>query len=385
MNMLLHKSKLALAALAMAGAAMPASAGLVINLIDKGGVTGSPAEQGFKIAAKYWERALTNNAVVNFEVSYANLGPGILGGTRSTLVDFVPIAAYYNALAATGNSSLDAKAVANLAPLSATGSVTVKVPEYAHPASFDGVAAAGSRIAPDNTAISSTLALSSANVKALVGGMQNQVDGQIQFSNAFAFDFDPTDGIAAGNYDFIGVAVHEMGHALGYLSGAQDFDYSVGDGFLTDSYWWGYGMDMFRYSAPGVLDWTFGANSYFSIDGGVTPYEGGYFSTGDVHGDGWQASHWKAPNTCFNLLGIMNPYTCGGMTDVVQSLDLAALDAIGWNTAVDVEANPAYGITTAQMYRDYMSAIPEPASLALVMASIGIMGGVMRRRARKAD
>ena len=62
--------KLTVAALLMAGAALPASAGPTINLIDIGGVTGSPAEEGFRIAAKYWESVLTNNAVINFQVGY---------------------------------------------------------------------------------------------------------------------------------------------------------------------------------------------------------------------------------------------------------------------------------------------------------------------------
>ena len=69
--------KLTVAALLMAGAALPASAGPTINLIDIGGVTGSPAEEGFRIAAKYWESVLTNNAVINFQVGYAPLPPSV--------------------------------------------------------------------------------------------------------------------------------------------------------------------------------------------------------------------------------------------------------------------------------------------------------------------
>lgn len=40
----------------------------------------------------------------------------------------------------------------------------------------------------------------------------------IGFNSAFNFDFDPTDGIAAGKLDFDSVAVHEIGHALGFTS-----------------------------------------------------------------------------------------------------------------------------------------------------------------------
>ena len=99
-----------------------------------------------------------------------------------------------------------------------------------------------------------------------------------------------------------------------------------GGGYFVDDYWWGYGADMFRYSAPGVLDWTFGTSSYFSLDGGVTPYLDGYFSTGEVYGDGWQASHWKNPGACVDFRGIMNPYICNGVGDSVSALDLALFD-----------------------------------------------------------
>jgi PEP-CTERM motif len=374
-------------AMAMAAFTVSATAGATINLIDIGGVTGSQAEKGFKIAAKYWESVLTNNVVLNFNVGFSNLGPNILGSTGSNLFQFVPVSDYYSLLGSNANmSTLDQQAFANLAPLSGTGSLTVTVPQYFNTMTLNGAATTGIRIAPDNTAISQTIALSTANGKALVGGGTNIIDAEIQFSSAFNFDFNPTNGITAGSYDFIGVAVHEMGHALGFISGADDFDYVAGSSTPNiDDAWWGYGMDMFRYSAPGVLDWTFGTDSYFSLDGGVTRYMGGSLSTGAFNGDGNQASHWKEPNQatpCLNFLGIMNPYICNAQVDSVTGLDLALFDAIGWNLNVDVTANPGYRMSTAQMYSDFASSVPEPSSVALLLAALGIMGAVSRRRAK---
>jgi len=362
--------------------AAPASA-LTIELNDIGGVTGSAAELGFQRAAKFWESVFTNDATIRLDVGYAHLGEGILGQTGSTLETYVPITAYRNTLAATGDSALDAAAVANFAATNGNGGVEVLVPGYFNPATQNGVDPTTSRLAPDN-AINETIALSTANVKALLGNVYDptMADGEITFSSDFDFDFDPRNGVTAGSYDFIAVAVHEIGHALGFLSGADDFDYSAGPVPGIDNYWWGYGLDMFRYSESGengdpILDWRPGADSYFSVDGGATAL--GYFSTGENFGDGWQASHWKAPTAapfCDGLLGIMNPYACNGRSGIVTGLDLALFDAIGWNVNVDVLAGP-YAYTTSQMADAY---VPEPSTWALMIMGLGMTGALLRRR-----
>ncbi|MBX3484197.1 NF038122 family metalloprotease [Phenylobacterium sp.] len=369
------------AAAAMA-ASTPASA-LEIVLHDIGGVTGSRAEQGFVIAAKYWESVLTNNAVVHINVGYSDLGPNVLGSTGSSLLTFVPIADYYDALAFTGTSALDALAVANLSPVSGSGSVNVLVPNYSDAGAQTGAVTGESRVAPDGLEISSTIALTSANAKAFgVDFGPDFIDAEIQFSSQFAFDFNPLNGIAAGRYDFIGVAIHEIGHALGFVSSADDFDFIAAIGYdgPVDDFWWGYGLDLFRYTSAGQLDWQADVPAYFSIDGGQTALMDGYFSTGSFTGDGNQASHWKEPNQatpCLNFRGIMNPYICGGTGDAVTGLDLALFDAIGWNLNVDV-LNGNYHFTTAQAYQAF--GVPEPSTWAVTILGFGLLGAAMRRR-----
>jgi hypothetical protein len=358
----------------------PASAQTKIVLHDIGGVAGSPAEAGFRIAASYWESVLTNNVTIDFDVGFSALGPGVLGGTSTSLYTYVPIQDYYDALVANGVSALDAQAIAHLEPLSANGSVAPIVPQYRNQANHTGVNATGSRVAPDGEAISSTIAVASSTWQALTGDVSG-TDANIQFSSTFAFDFDPSDGITAGQYDFIGVAIHEMGHALGFLSGADDFDYSVGGGFPVDEYWWGYASDLFRYSADGQLNWNFDTPSYFSIDGGASAFLGNsYYSTGENNGDGWQASHWRAPGGCANFVGIMNPYICDGLVDSITAQDLGFFDAIGWNVNVDVLANPNYNFTTAQVYA---AAVPEASSWMMMILGFGALGGAMRYRTRR--
>ncbi|SNS58496.1 PEP-CTERM protein-sorting domain-containing protein [Sphingomonas laterariae] len=371
-------------AIAAAALAVPLSSASAakINLIDQGGVAGSAAEMGFTIAARYWESVLTNDVTLNFNVSYQDLGPGILGGTSTALIPFIEINQYYALLNFNSTkSTIDNMALANLAPTDASGGVNVLVPDYLTPATQDGVTAGnGTRLAPTNEEIGNTIAISSANAKALINDPTfnaGVIDAEIAFSSTFAFDFDPTDGISAGTYDFIGVAVHEIGHALGFLSAVEDFDYVSGLPGEVDTYWWGYTADLFRYSSEGQLDWTFGTPSYFSLDGGATAYEGGYWSTGSTRGDGWQASHWKEPTVpCTDFLGIMNPYICNGVEDHAEGLDLALLDAIGWNIGFDVAANPDYIFSTGQMFTSF---VPEPATWAQMIMGFGLLGGAMRR------
>jgi hypothetical protein len=379
------KKTLLACAAGMLFATSPAQA-VEINLIGLDTFTSRDAKLGFAIAANYWESVLTNDAVINFQVGYEALDDGILGGTSSTLQEYVGIDDYKAVLAANGTSALDRRAVATLPATNANGSITVTVPEYFDPATQAGVATSGSRTAPTSgEAISSTIALSTANLKALVGGGEDVIDAQIIFSSRYDFDFNPTNGIAQDSYDFIGVAIHEMGHALGFLSGAQDFDYSTGEPFGVDDAWWGYSADLFRYSADGKLDWTFGTDSYFSLDGGQTAFNGAYFSTGENFGDGWQASHWKAPGTC-NLAdfeGIMNPYICDGLVDEVKANDLALLDAIGWNVNFDVLQNLDYTFSTSEAFRLF-GAVPEPSSWGMMLVGFGGLGGAMRLRRRNA-
>jgi hypothetical protein len=68
--------------------------------------------------------------------------------------------------------------------------------------------------------------MSTSNAKALglVAGNAPGIDGSITFSSNFSFDLDPSDGISAGDYDFVGIATHELGHLLGFVSGVDVLD-----------------------------------------------------------------------------------------------------------------------------------------------------------------
>lgn len=360
----------------------------VINLIDLGGVTGSQAEQGFLVAANYWGSLFTNDVTINLGVGFSALAPNVIAQAGSRQVD-LSVATFQDRINATkSNSALDQALV--LAPLTGGG-----ISGLTHGVDETGNNNIGIIEEVNGKYSSTVLYTNSSVVKALGGPLSNpnNLDATLTFSSTFGFDFNPGNGVADDTFDFIGVAIHEIGHALGFISGVDFFDYFAGpDGPGTGVL--GYdlndtsifsALDMFRYSAPGQLDFTVGTESYFSIDGGQTALFGNTFSTGNFQGDGNQASHWvdaEGVNACGPQIGIMDPTFCFGQTGFVTGLDLAAFDAIGWN--LNVNALTYRGVSTSQILRSFTGAsVPEPSSWAMMIAGFGLVGAVMRRRVTK--
>ena len=400
--------------LGVAASAMTASQANAadIILVDQG-FAGTPAQQaqfraGFAIAAAYWGSVLTNNITIRLGVGTAALGSGIIGSTGSSAMDY-SVANWEAGVNATkSTSAVDTNIVL---PTLTNGAAAFITSGPAIAATNAGINTAVKQYDTDTTGLNATdnkmLYLNTANVKAIGGTATyastntDQLDGEVQFSTNFGFDFDPTNGVDANTFDFIGVAIHEIGHALGFVSGVDFLDYfgrpngpgrAAGVAYNFDRTSVYSALDMFRYStdptnvAPGtnpVLDLAVGSASYFSVNGGVSQFNGNsLFATGTYNGDGDQASHWKdatGANSCGPQIGIMDPTFCYQQIGEVTALDLAAFDAIGYNIAAGSRGTN-YRVNTAQIYTQFAtSGVPEPTTWAMLMLGFGAMGFAMRR------
>ena len=329
---------------------------LFFNLTSTGNAN---ADAGFQAAANYWQSQFTDNVTVNITAGFAALAPGILGQAGSSYFN-TNLSTMKGALAADATSAADAIMVAGL-PTGFTYS------KYINGTSVNAGAA-------HVEAGVSQLRMTTANAKAigLLAANNPVADAAITFSSLFAFDFNRSNGIGAGLYDFIGIAIHELGHALGFTSGVDILD-ANGNGktgqYLDVAYDpYATVLDFTRCSAASQaaganMDWTIGtAQKDFAINGSCTPLISNAWSTGVNFGDGSQASHWKD-----NLgIGIMDPTAAPtGALNVVTANDLMALDVIGWNKV---------GV----------GAVPEPPSLLLFgVAFLGM--GFARHRAVAAN
>ena len=159
------------------------------------------------------------------------------------------------------------------------------------------------------------------------------------FNSNFGYDFNPGDGIDPDKLDFNAIALHEIGHVLGFASetGARELDASSP---LAVSIW-----DLFRLRPGSTRDAFTSVERILSSGDQQVFFSGSSelaLSTGRPDGsggDGNQASHWKDDRVTGHATGVMDPTLDQGQHLIITSNDLLALDLFGYELKAE-STNP---------------------------------------------
>jgi hypothetical protein len=141
------------------------------------------------------------------------------------------------------------------------------------------------------------------------------IDQYVGFSNTFGFDYDRSNGITAGQYDFYGTVAHEVAEVMG-----KNLVVGGTIGSTTNSY---VPSDLFHYSSSGMRDFSGTTTGYFSIDGGTTNLNNFNTNPSGDFGD-WASSAGNDSWRAFSDSGVIN---------AVTETDLRFLDVIGFDLA----------------------------------------------------
>ncbi|MBA3241361.1 MAG: hypothetical protein H0T60_09080, partial [Acidobacteria bacterium] len=294
------------------------------------------ARQAFIVAANRWESLISTPITVVLDVDFGvkffnatvNYPEGVLGST--------------------GNSAQ----LSNLSNVRSSLSQSVTNAEES--ALYNALPSASIPVEHGGATSSVTnVRMTFANARAL--GLRSDIanpdavalmngDAGIGFNSAFGFDFTPEDGIESNKTDFDAVAVHEIGHALGFSSS------SGGTNTPTSLSMW----DVFRFrpgtgslatmaTAPRVMslggEQVFFNNHTSTYAPTLNATELGLSTggpTGDsVTGDGRQSSHWKDDRIQNEpvrpFIGIMDPNIGRGQRKEIGANDIKALDTFGYS------------------------------------------------------
>ncbi len=297
-------------------AARPAAANVVFSTTPEAN-TPQAVVDAFNLAAANWTSVLGNNINVNVNLGWQSLAAGVLGQTTYDLVqqDYGTVTA---ALKGSATSTDDLSAYANLQAGSSYNRLINHTTDNPN----------GANSGTPYVDAASLVAMTRANAKAL-GLLANPAgtDATLLFNSTMPFDFNPSDGVTPGTYDFVTVATHELGHALGFVSVVNVLEQMPGPAASLPSSI----LDLFRYSSaslaagPGIIDCTADKRpKYFSVNGGASSVAG--FATGRIYGTGYPADHWQE----FTYAGIMSPESFPGLRRSISATDLRAFDVMGY-------------------------------------------------------
>jgi len=326
-----------LGAIVLAGltCGVPARASMVINIVSSGAdaLTGNALAVA-QNAANAWASLFSNDITINVQMSFADLGSGVLG-SASTAETTLSYSQVYGSLRAEAGQS-GKGALANLPGNSTLLNTTLP---------------SGYSVA--NTGGVPNLTLATADAKALGYSVGVASDGTIEMAKSYYSGW--ASGDTTGAFDYESVVIHEIGHVLGFISSEDTVDYDLQQNnpsaiFLTP-------LDLLRFSGglPGDfmntlrdLSPTTGAQV---LSDGVVAYS---VCTGAYYGSGCQASHWTDTSPA---IGVMQYALPGGTVQGITSADIWAMEMIGYDLAV-----------------------PEPGTVVFLATGLAVLAILRRRR-----
>jgi hypothetical protein len=301
---------------------LPSPAQLIIDPTFGTSVTSLPNaaqyEAGVDYAIGQIESLYTNPITIHIDVE-ASPSPTVLGDSQTVLYYGSPTPITYSdvvsALQASATDATDNVAYANLPATDPTHGGDFLIP------GAEGQA----------------LGLLPANLSAS--------DGTFTFGTSLSYTFDPNHRAVAGEFDFIGVAEHEITEIMGRVPGlGQSFIAGQAD-YLP--------FDLFRYTAPGVSGVSDdGAGVYYSLNGGQTDL----INFNDAALNGGDAQDWAGQTA-----DSFNAFTGPGVENPLSATDATTLDVLGYDL------------------------VPEPQTWALLVAGGALLLSLQRRSRRRSS
>lgn len=271
--------------LAVSSVQVGGAGGLVFNISFDSSATSAPA--GFiaavENAAQLYASTFSNPVTINLDVGWGEIGgqrlsPGALGESE-TYLDNYSYSQVRSALIADATSADQEAADTTLPTTSPVGS--------------------------------SSFSVATAEAKALgITGASSSLDGYVGFGSS-SYTFDPNNRAVSGEYDFIGVAEHEISEVMGrdaYL-GEAGLGYSA--------------LDLFRYSSAGTRQLVGGSAADFSIDGGNANLNNFNTNSSGDYGD-WASSAGNDSYDAFSNSGVAN---------LVSATDIREMNVLGYTLA----------------------------------------------------
>ncbi len=249
------------------------------------------------------ESTFGDNMTVTVDLSFANLGGGVLGATGSSTLN----TSYTNVRLGLQNGQ------------DADDTIQASLPAGSTlPTRLNGGSSAVSSIG--------TLTATRANFVSTIGAAPGSA-GSIVINSSTLWDYNPANGIGFSSWSFVDVMIHEVGHAMGFTSGVDGGNVRI--------------LDVFRFQrTDGAGDF----NPDTLAEFGTTARLFDFGTPNDAHnadlisvehrmadGSPNQASHLREQSPS---LGLMDPVLGNGQSEFpnyFSTADLDLFDAIGWD------------------------------------------------------